>query len=93
MSILIGIVLGLLWGTAFAFINYEIMKRAVSGKSTNAVLGVSAARTAIDAVCLGCVFLVRNVPFIHFAAAIISAAAALSITTIYFTYKIAGTKE
>ena len=47
----------------------------------------------VDVAALAVVFLLRNLSWMNFAAAMAATAAALSITTIVFTYKLAARKE
>lgn len=88
MNIVLGIVFGLVWGLLAAFINYRIMKKAIAKNTNNAMMACNAKRMAVDFVCLASVLLLRNILPVNFAAAIVSAAAALSMTTIYFTFRL-----
>lgn len=89
MTVIVSIAAGLAWGFLGAMINYIIMKKAVATNNSGKVTAVTALRTAIDALCLGLVFLVRDVPVFNFAIAITATAAALSITTIVTTFMLA----
>jgi len=90
MRIAIGIVLGALWGALGATLNYRMMKKAVAQNTGKAMSKMGAVRMAVDVGCLGCVFFFRNSEAISFTAALVAAAAALSMLTIYYTFKIAG---
>jgi len=89
MKIVLSIAAGLAWGFLGAMINYYIMKKAIAANDAGKVTAVTVVRTAIDALFLGMVFCVRNVSAFNFAFAITATAAALSITTIVMTFKLA----
>lgn len=89
MTVVLSILAGLAWGFIGAMINYCIMKKAVASNNSGKVTAVTVLRTAIDALFLGLVFLIRNVPAFNFAVAITATAAALSITTIVTTFILA----
>lgn len=88
MNIVLGIVFGLVWGFLAALLNNNIMKKAIKKNTNKAVMTCNAERMAVDVVCLGSILLVRNILPVHFVAAIVSAAAALSMMTIYFTFRL-----
>ena len=72
-----------------ALLNATLMKRAVSKNDIKSVSLCNMLRFFIDAGALAIVFLMRAVIPMDFTAAIIATAAAMSIFTIVFTFRIA----
>lgn len=89
MDIFIGVIAGLVWGVAAAFVGYCIMSSCLKKNTANAMMLCSVLRTAVDVAALGAVFLARNILPFSFSAAIITTAVALSVSTIYFTFRLA----
>ena len=93
MSYVLGALAGLAWGALAAFINYRINRAAIR-KSTNAsVMAANLARTAVDLVVLGTVYLLRKLLPFSFEATIIATAITLSILTIVFAYRLSKPEE
>lgn len=86
MNIVLGIIVGLVWGFLAALLNYKIMKKAIAENTDKAMMACSTKRMGVDFVCLGSTLLVRNILPFNFVALIVSAAAGLSFTTIFFTF-------
>ena len=64
MSMLLGILAGLVWGALCGGVNVWIMKRALKKGKDQAVMTANALRMAVDLAALGLVFLVRKLlPF------------------------------
>lgn len=93
MTYVFGVLAGLVWGFLAALLNAFVTKKCIAKKNTNALLASNMIHMLVDVAALAAVFLVRNVPWLNFAAAIVATAAALSITTIVFTFKLAAQKE
>lgn len=89
MQIALSILGGAVWGLLAALLNATLMKRAVSKNDIKSVSLCNMLRFFIDAGALAIVFLMRAVIPMCFTAAIIATAAALSIFTIVFTFRIA----
>ena len=87
MQIALSILGGAVWGLLAALLNATLMKRAVSKNDIKSVSLCNMLRFFIDAGALAIVFLMRAVIPMDFSAAII--AAAMSIFTIVFTFRIA----
>lgn len=68
-------------------------KKCIAKQSTNAIMASNLVHMLVDVAALAAVFLVRNLSWLNFAVAIVATAAALSITTIVFTFKLAAKKE
>ncbi len=93
MKIALSIIGGAIWGLLDALLNAYLMKRAVAKNDIKSVSLCNILRFVVDVAALAIVFLLRNVIPMHFTAAIISTAAAMSIFTIVFTFKIARPEE
>ena len=93
MTYVFGALAGLVWGFLAALLNAFVTKKAMAKKSTNAIMAANFIHMLVDVAALAVVFLLRNLSWMNFAVAIAAAAAALSITTIVFTYKLAAQKE
>ena len=88
MKYVIGAVVGLLWGTLVAWLNYQINKKALEKNSTKAMFTANFSRTLIDFVALGVVFLLRSVLPFSFEATIAGTAASLGLLTVYFAFRL-----
>ena len=88
MQIALSILGGAVWGLLAALLNATLMKRAVSKNDIKSVSLCNMLRFFIDAGALAIVFLMRAVIPMDFSAAI-ATAAAMSIFTIVFTFRIA----
>ena len=86
MNYVFGALAGLLWGALAAFVNLKINQAALKKSSNAAMLGANTARTAVDLIALGTVFLLRKrLPF-SFEATIIATAVSLSLLTVVLAY-------
>lgn len=86
MNYVFGALVGLLWGALAAFVNLKINQAALKKSSNAAMLGANTARTAVDLIALGTVFLLRKrLPF-SFEATIIATAVSLSLLTVVLAY-------
>lgn len=92
VDIFFGATAGLVWGVLAAFLSYCIMNKCLKKNTANAMMLCSVLRTAVDVAALGAVFLARNLLPFSFYAAIIATAVALSVSTIYFTFRLARNK-
>jgi len=90
VAALLSALCGLAWGFLGALVNYKIMKKGLESKDSKKVMKMMIYRMLIDIVWLGAVFAVRKLGAVHFSAAIVATAAALSMGTIFFTFKLAG---
>ena len=93
MTYVFGALAGLVWGFLAALLNAFVTKKCIAKQSTNAIMAANFIHMLVDVAALAVVFLLRNLSWMNFAAAIAATAAALSITTIVFTYKLAAQKE
>ena len=89
MQIALSIIGGAVWGLLDALLNAALMKNAVAKNDLKSVSLCNILRFFTDVVALAAVFLLRNIIPMHFTAAIVSTAAAMSICTIIFTFRIA----
>ena len=86
MNYVFGALVGLLWGALAAFVNLKINQAALKKSTNAAMLGANTARTAVDLIALGTVFLLRKrLPF-SFEATIIATAVSLSLLTVVLAY-------
>ena len=83
----------LLYHISYPFVNAFVTKKCIAKQSTNAIMASNLVHMLVDVAALAAVFLVRNLSWLNFAVAIVATAAALSITTIVFTFKLAAKKE
>ena len=86
MNYVFGALAGLLWGALAAFVNLKINQAALKKSTNAAMLGANAARTAVDLIALGTVFLLRKVLPFSFEATIIATAVSLSLLTVVLAY-------
>jgi hypothetical protein len=86
MNYVFGALVGLLWGALAAFVNLKINQAALKKSSNAAMLGANTARTAVDLIALGTVFLLRKVLPFSFEATIIATAVSLSLLTVVLAY-------
>ena len=93
MTYVFGALTGAVWGFLAALLNAFVTKKCLAKKNTSALLASNMIHMLVDVAALAAVFLVRNVPWLNFAVAIVATAAALSITTIVFTFKLTAKKE
>ena len=93
MTYVISVLVGLVWGFLAALLNAFVTKKCIAKQSTNAIMASNLIHMLVDVAALAVVFLLRNLSWMNFAAAIAATAAALSITTIVFTFKLAAKKE
>lgn len=91
MKYVLGALIGLLVGAAAGWVNALILKRSFAKSSANAVMATSLARTGIDAAALALVFFaLRGAERVSMEAALIAAAASLSVTVIVSSFRLAG---
>lgn len=88
MNYVIGAVVGLIWGAIAAFINSRITRMALAAGTQNAVMMMNFAHMVVDVAALAIVFFLRKLLPFSFEATLIATTAALSLVTIFFTYKI-----
>ena len=88
MNYVFGALAGLLWGALAAFVNFKINQAALKRSTNASMMGANLARTGVDLVALGTVFLLRKVLPFSFEAAIIATAIALSILTVVSAYRL-----
>ena len=93
MIYIISALAGLVWGFLAALLNAFVTKKGIAKQRTNAIMASNLVHMLVDVAALAAVFLVRNLSWLNFAVAIVATAAALSITTIVFTFKLAAKKE
>ncbi len=86
MNYVFGALVGLLWGAMAAFVNLKINQAALKKSTNAAMLGANTARTAVDLIALGTVFLLRKVLPFSFEATIIATAVSLSLLTVVLAY-------
>ena len=86
MNYVFGALVGLLWGALAAFVNLKINQAALKKSTNAAMLGANTARTAVDLIALGTVFLLRKVLPFSFEATIIATAVSLSLLTVVLAY-------
>ena len=86
MNYVFGALVGLRWGALAAFVNLKINQAALKKSTNAAMLGANTARTAVDLIALGTVFLLRKVLPFSFEATIIATAVSLSLLTVVLAY-------
>ena len=86
MNYVFGALVGLLWGALAAFVNLKINQAALKKSTNAAMLGANTARTAVDLIALGTVFLLRKILPFSFEATIIATAVSLSLLTAVLAY-------
>lgn len=93
MTYLLGALAGLVWGGLWALLNCAISKRAIEKNSEKAVMTANALRMVIDVAALGSVFLARKLLPFSPELMLVGTAAALSMITIIFAFRVAGGKN
>ena len=89
MKIVLSVIGGAVWGLLAALADFFIMKKSVAKNTNAALMGSGMARTAVDLIALGAVFLLRNVLPYDFAVCMIACAVAMSLATIVYTFRLA----
>lgn len=90
MKLVIGIVVGLVWGMLAGFLNTVITRKALSKESAAELMSVNLLRTAVDIAALAVVFFLRRVLPFSFEATLVGTAIGLSLVTIVFAYRFKG---
>ena len=86
MRLLIGVLVGLVWGALAGLLNAFINQKLLARGSTNALMAANLARTAVDFAALAAVYLLRSrLPF-PWEGALVGTAVALSLVTIVFAF-------
>ena len=88
MQIVIGVVIGLFWGSLVAWLNYGINKKAIAKNSSSALMLANTARGLIDLAALGLVFLFRKHLPGAYEATLCGTAASLGLLTVYFAFRL-----
>ena len=78
---------GLVWGALGGLINVSIMKKAIGKENNNAVMGGNLARTVVDLVFLGLVFLLSGLLPFPYEPMLIGTAISLSVVSIAFAFR------
>ena len=86
MSYLIGALVGLVWGTAAAFVNSLITKKTIEKNTTKAAMTANYLRIGVDIIALAVVFLLRGLLPFSYEACLIATAIALSMGTLIATF-------
>lgn len=87
MDLILGGVIGLLWGAFWGWVNTRILKRGIEKNNNTAVMVANFVRMLIDIVVLGAIFLLRNALPFRYDAMMVGTAVALSATSIVFAYR------
>ena len=87
MELILGGVIGLLWGAFCGWINTRILKYGIEKNSNSAVMVANFVRMLVDIAALGSIFLLRKVLPFRYDAVMIGTAVALSVTSIVFAYR------
>ena len=93
MNLVIGVLVGLVWGALAALLNLYINKKALAKASTNALMAANFSRLAVDIAALGVVFLLRKLLPFSYEATLIGTAISLSLLTVIFAYRLAGKQK
>lgn len=93
MNLVIGVLVGLVWGALAALLNLYINKKALAKASTNALMAANFGRLAVDIAALGAVFLLRKLLPFSYEATLIGTAISLSLLTVIFAYRLAGKQK
>ena len=93
MNYLIAAVVGLAWGALAAFVNSRITIKCLAKNTAKAITLMNIAHMAVDVAALAVVYFVRGLLPFSFEATLFAAAAALSIVTIIFTFKISNDEK
>ncbi len=88
MNYVIAALVGLAWGALAAFVNSRITLKCLEKNTAKAITLMNLAHMAVDVAALAAVYFARKLLPFSFEATLIATAAALSIVTIIFTYKI-----
>lgn len=86
MYILLGVLTGLVWGAAAAFVNSLITKKSLEKQYTKAALAANYGRLAVDLAALGLIFLLRGLLPFSYEACLITTALTLSAGTLAATF-------
>ena len=89
MKIALAIFLGLVWGAMGAVLGGFVTRWEIRKNKNGTILAGNLIRTLIDLSVLGLVFLLRNVLPFDYSYMLIAAAVALSIGTIFISFRLA----
>ncbi len=87
MELVLGGLIGLVWGALCGFVNTRILKKAMEKNSNNAVMAANGIRMGVDLASLAAVYFLRTVLPFPYEAILVGTAVALSVVTILFAYR------
>ena len=82
MTYVISVLVGLVWGFLAALLNAFVTKKCIAKQSTNAIMASNLVHMLVDVAALAVVFLLRNLSWMNFAAAIAATAAAPIVSSL-----------
>ena len=92
LSYVLAVLAGAVWGVAVGLVNMLIMRAALNKNRDAAFMGANLARTFLDLAAFAAVFLLRNVLPLPYPFVLVGTALGLSMTTIVFSFRLAGKK-
>ncbi len=87
MRLLIGVLVGLVWGALAGLLNAFINQKLLARGSTNALMAGNLLRLIVDFAAMAAVYLLRNLLPFSWEAVLIGTAVALSLVTIVFAFR------
>ena len=92
MIYVLAVLVGAVWGVLMGFVNMLVMRAALRKNDDKFFAGANVLRTVLDFAAFAVVFLLRKVLPLPYTFVLVGTAAGLSITTIVFSYRLAGKK-
>ena len=89
----IGILVGLFWGAAAAFVNSRIARKALEKKDMKAAKNSRRIQMLVDIAALVILVLLRNILPFPYEISLVSAIISLSVLTIVFLFAMGKTKK
>ena len=88
MNIVLGVVVGLIWGALVALLNFWLTKKALAKNDTQTLMSANVGRMIIDFAALGIVFLIRQILPFSFEATMVGTAVSLGLLTVFLAYRL-----
>lgn len=93
MKIALAVLCGAVWGVLVSLLGMLITKRCLEKGSNAALMVGNLSRTVLDLTALGLVYLLRNTVPLPYTYMLVGTAVGLSVTTIVYSFRLAGKKD
>ena len=93
MAYVLSVLGGLIWGFLAALLNAHIAQNSLKKGDDKALMGSNLVRSVVDILALAAVFVLKMFVDFPYTIALVATAAAMSLATIVFSYRLAGGKR